>query len=166
MSAVWHAPKAFPVHMPHHAECFFSSFMFDTFQRLFGLAQQEGTHCACTVQSFCISGLWALQFATLQAQRHVLWYGVLCLNFLTESWGMGCSGTSSSYCPPAPRTGNEIPLVRGSGTHHARTVQLFYSDNLPDTIVLLCCCPTRCCVPELVPHVITHALRTAFCMLM
>ena len=50
--------------------------------------------------------------------------------------------------------------------HRARTMQLFYSDNLPDTIVLLCCCPVRCCVAELVPHVTPHALKTSLCMLL
>ena len=42
-----------------------------------------------------------------------------------------------------------------------RTVHLFYLDNLPDPIVLLCCCPVRCRVAELVPHFTLHALRTA-----
>ena len=40
-----------------------------------------------------------------------------------------------------------------------------YLDNLPDTIVLLCCCPVRCCIAELVPHCTLHALRTALYML-
>ena len=47
----------------------------------------------------------------------------------------------------------------------ARTVRLFYLYNLPDTIVLLCCCPMRCCVAELVTHFTLHALRTALYML-
>ena len=53
----------------------------------------------------------------------------------------------------------------GSGMHLVRTIRLFYLDNLPDTIVPLCCCPLRCCVPELVPHFTLHAPRTALCML-
>ena len=50
--------------------------------------------------------------------------------------------------------------------HRARTVQLFHSHKLPDTIVLLCCCPVRCCVAELIPYFTLHALRTALCMLL
>ena len=57
-------------------------------------------------------------------------------------------------------------MYRGSGMHRARTVQLFYSDDLPDTLFLLCCCPVRCCVAELVPHFTLHALRTALCILL
>ena len=56
-------------------------------------------------------------------------------------------------------------LLRGSGTHGVRTVHLFYLDNLLDAIVLLCCCPVRCRVAELVPHFTLHALRTALYML-
>ena len=51
--------------------------------------------------------------------------------------------------------------LRGSGTHRARTVHLSYLDNLPDTIVLLCCCPVRCCVPQQVRHFTLRALRIA-----
>ena len=46
-----------------------------------------------------------------------------------------------------------------------RNVHLFHSDNLRDTIVLLCCCLVKCCVAELVPHFTLHALRAALCML-
>ena len=45
----------------------------------------------------------------------------------------------------------------------ARTMHLFSLDNLPDTIVLLCCSPVRCCVAELVPHFSLNAPRTASC---
>ena len=58
-----------------------------------------------------------------------------------------------------------IWLLGGNGTHRARTVHLFYLDNLPNTIVLLCCCPVRCRVGELVPHFTPHALMTALYML-
>ena len=44
-------------------------------------------------------------------------------------------------------------------------MHLFYLDNLPNTIVLLCCGPVRCRVAELVPHFTLHALRTALYML-
>ena len=37
--------------------------------------------------------------------------------------------------------------------------------DLLDAIVLLCCCPVRCRVVELVPHFTLHALRTALYML-
>ena len=67
-------------------------------------------------------------------------------------------------------------LLSGSGTHRVpffiQIIYLtplfcfFYSDDLPDTIVLLCCCPVRCCVAELVPRFTLHALRTALCMLL
>ena len=56
-------------------------------------------------------------------------------------------------------------ILGGSGTHRARTVHLFYLDNLPDAIVLLCCCSLRCRVAEPVPHFTLHALRTALYML-
>ena len=46
-----------------------------------------------------------------------------------------------------------------SGMRRARTVRLFDLDDLPDVIVLLCCCPVRSCEAEL------HALRTAWYML-
>ena len=49
--------------------------------------------------------------------------------------------------------------------HRARTVHLFYFNNLPDPVVLLCCWPVRCLVAELVPHFTLHALRTAWYML-
>ena len=39
-----------------------------------------------------------------------------------------------------------VDVLRGSGTHRARTVHLFYLDNLLDTVVLLCCWRMRCCV--------------------
>ena len=55
--------------------------------------------------------------------------------------------------------------LRGTGTHRAHTVHLFYFDDLPSTIVLLSCCPGRCHVAELVPHFTLHALRTAMYML-
>ena len=45
------------------------------------------------------------------------------------------------------------------------TLHLFYLDTLPDAIVLLCCCPVRCRVVELVPHFTLHAVRTALYML-
>ena len=45
--------------------------------------------------------------------------------------------------------------------HRARAVHLFYFDSFPDPIVLLCGCPVRCRVAELVPHFTLHALRTA-----
>ena len=41
--------------------------------------------------------------------------------------------------------------------HRTHTVHLFYLYNLPNTIVLLCCCPVRCRVAELVPHFTLHA---------
>ena len=50
-------------------------------------------------------------------------------------------------------------------THCVHTVHLFYLDNLRDAIVLLCCCPVRCRVAELVPRFSLHALRTALYML-
>ena len=53
----------------------------------------------------------------------------------------------------------------GSGTHRARTVHLFYLDNLLDPVVFLCCCPVRCRVAELVPQFTLYAMRTALCML-
>ena len=53
----------------------------------------------------------------------------------------------------------------GGGTHRAPTVQFFYLDNLLDAMVLLCYCPVRCRVAELVPHFNLHALRTALYML-
>ena len=49
--------------------------------------------------------------------------------------------------------------------HRACTVHLFYLDNLPDPIVLLCCCPVRCHVAELVPYFTLHAVSTALYML-
>ena len=58
-----------------------------------------------------------------------------------------------------------LNVLRGSSMHRARTVHLFYSDNLPDTILLLCCCPVRCRVAELVPYCTLHALRIALYML-
>ena len=56
-------------------------------------------------------------------------------------------------------------VVWGSGMHYARTVHLFYFDNLPDATVLLCYCPERCRVAQLVPHFTLHAPRTALYML-
>ena len=61
--------------------------------------------------------------------------------------------------------GPVVALEGGSGTHCARTVHLFHLDNLPDAIVLLCCCPVRCRVAELVPHFTLHALKIASYML-
>ena len=42
-----------------------------------------------------------------------------------------------------PFTPNAEQRVWGIGTHRARTVHLFYLDDLPDAIVLLRCCPLR-----------------------
>ena len=65
---------------------------------------------------------------------------------------------------PLPRC---LPFARSRTLYGgaARTMCLFYLDNLPDTIVLLCCCPVRCCAAELVPHFTLHALRSALYML-
>ena len=49
--------------------------------------------------------------------------------------------------------------------HRACNVHFFCLDNLPDTIVVLCCCPVRCCIAELVPHLTLQALSTALHML-
>ena len=49
--------------------------------------------------------------------------------------------------------------------HRVPTVHLFYLDNLLDAIVLLCYCPVRCGVVELVPHFNLHALRTTLYIL-
>ena len=46
-----------------------------------------------------------------------------------------------------------------------RAVRLFYLDNLPNAIVLLCRCPMGCGVAELVPHFTLHALTTELYML-
>ena len=48
--------------------------------------------------------------------------------------------------------------------HCVHTVHLFYLDNLCDPIVLLGCCPLRCCVAELVPHFMLDTLRVALYM--
>ena len=55
----------------------------------------------------------------------------------------------------------EILSFWGSSTHCARTVHLFHVGNLLDAIVLLHCCPVRCCVAELVPHFTLYELRIA-----
>ena len=68
-----------------------------------------------------------------------VWLRTPCIRIHTGSWG------------PAPMCG-----MGGAGC----TVHLVYLDNLPDAIVLLCCCPVRCCVAELVPHFNPKALRT------
>ena len=53
--------------------------------------------------------------------------------------------------PPPPPPSRQAPIwfpgqhvqKKGGGAHRARTVHLFYLDNLRDAIVLLCCCPVR-----------------------
>ena len=55
--------------------------------------------------------------------------------------------------------------MRERNTPCVHCALFFISDNLPDTIVLLWCCPVRCYVAELVPHFTLHALRSALYML-
>ena len=56
---------------------------------------------------------------------------------------------------------------KGSGAHCVCTVRapcIFFFHNLPDPMVLLCSCPMRCLVAELVPDFTLHALRTRLYM--
>ena len=91
--------------------------------------------------------------------------------------GRGRLGKWASVPPPPPQsnflpalpvffflaqsTALHAPQAQGSGVVSdvggaASTMHLFYSGNLPDTIVLLCCCPVRCRVAEPVPHFTLH----------
>ena len=76
-----------------------------------------------------------------------------------------------TYCTVSPYSFTHVSFMAStghhwrSGTHRARTVHLFYLDNIPDAIVLPCCCPVRRRVAELVPHFTLCALRTALYML-
>ena len=62
-------------------------------------------------------------------------------------------------------TKKKSKTARGSGKHHACTVHLFYLDDLLVLIVLLGCCPLRCCVAELVPHFTVNTVIFALYML-
>ena len=109
------------------------------------------TNCTRHVQHFKLlltSGIshWRLVFVNVPLLHRVL-----------------CT-VSSDVCHKHPTDTRSLGFG-ASGTRRARTVHHFCLDNLLDAIVLLCCCPVRCRVVELVPHFTLHALRTALYML-
>ena len=64
-----------------------------------------------------------------------------------------------------PSTGIVPWSLECGGAAHTVRARCICFNNLPVTIVLICCRPVRCRVAELVPHFTLHTLRTALYML-